>query len=47
MFSRISNGWALSKQSFRVLMLDKELLLFPIMSGFALPDGPWPALHSR
>ncbi|QDT41786.1 hypothetical protein Pan241w_18500 [Gimesia alba] len=35
MFSRISNGWALSKQSFRVLMLDKELLLFPIMSGFA------------
>lgn len=35
MFSRITNGWALSKQSFRVLMLDKELLLFPIMSGFS------------
>ncbi|MCH9656908.1 MAG: hypothetical protein K0U86_01345 [Planctomycetes bacterium] len=35
MFSRISNGWALTKQSFRVLMLDKELLLFPIMSGIS------------
>lgn len=35
MFTRISNGWALSKQSFRILMLDKELLLFPIMSGIA------------
>jgi len=35
MFTRISNGWALTKQSFRVLMLDKELLLFPIMSGFS------------
>lgn len=35
MFSRISNGWALAKQSFRVLMLDKELLLFPIMSGIS------------
>ncbi|QDU49335.1 DUF6159 family protein [Gimesia panareensis] len=35
MFSRISNGWALSRQSFHVLMLDKELLLFPIMSGIS------------
>jgi len=35
MFTRISNGWALSKQSFHVLMLDKELLLFPIMSGIS------------
>jgi len=35
MFTRISNGWALTKQSFHVLMLDKELLLFPIMSGFS------------
>lgn len=35
MFSRITNGWALSRQSFQVLMLDKELLLFPIMSGFS------------
>ena len=35
MFRRISNGWALSKQSFHVLMMDKELLLFPIMSGIS------------
>jgi len=35
MFTRISNGWALAKQSFHVLMLDKELLLFPIMSGIS------------
>lgn len=35
MFSRIANGWELTKQSYRVLMLDKELLLFPLMSGFS------------
>ncbi len=34
-FARISNGWALAKQSFRVLMLDKELLLFPLLSVIA------------
>ena len=33
MFERISNGISLAKQSFHVLMLDKELLLFPILSG--------------
>lgn len=33
MFERISNGISLAKQSFRVLMLDKELLLLPLMSG--------------
>lgn len=32
---RIRNGWALAKQSWRVLMLDKELLVFPLLSGFA------------
>ncbi len=46
MFERISNGWALAKQSYRVLLLDKELLVFPLLSGvccllvlgsFALP----------
>lgn len=46
MFERIANGWALAKQSYRVLLLDKELLLFPLLSGicclvvlasFALP----------
>lgn len=35
MFERISNGIALAKQSFKVLMLDKELLLFPILSGLS------------
>jgi hypothetical protein len=35
MFRRLSNGWRLAQQSFRVLMLDKELLLFPAMSGLA------------
>jgi len=32
---RIRNGWALAKQSFRVLMLDKSLLIFPLLSGIA------------
>src|SRR5690606_28247582 len=35
MFDRISNGWALAKQSWEVLKLDKELLLFPLISGIA------------
>jgi hypothetical protein len=35
MFARLSNGWQLAKQSFQVLRMDKELLLFPIMSGIA------------
>jgi len=32
---RIRNGWALARQSLRVLMLDKELLVFPLLSGIA------------
>ena len=35
MFARISNGWSLAKQSWEVLKLDKELLLFPLISGIA------------
>lgn len=35
MFQKLSNGWALAQQSFQVLKLDKELLLFPAMSGIA------------
>lgn len=35
MFDRISNGWELAKQSWRVLKLDKELLLFPLLSGIS------------
>jgi len=35
MFERIANGWELTKQSFNVLRMDKELLLFPLVSGLA------------
>ncbi len=35
MFDRIERGWALTKQSFKVLKADKELLLFPLVSGIA------------
>jgi hypothetical protein len=35
MFERISNGWELTKQSFHVLRLDKELIIFPLLSGIA------------
>lgn len=35
MFQRISNGWELAQQSWRVLKLDKELLVFPLISGIA------------
>jgi hypothetical protein len=35
MFERIGNGWQLSKGSFQVLRMDKELLLFPLISGLA------------
>ena len=35
MFERISTGWELAKQSVRILRLDKELILLPIMSGIA------------
>lgn len=35
MFTRMANGWELMKESFRVLRMDKELLLFPLISGIA------------
>ena len=35
MFERLANGWELAKNSWQVLRLDKELLLFPLMSGIA------------
>ena len=35
MFGKIGRGWELVGQSFRVLQLDKELLLFPLISGVA------------
>jgi Family of unknown function (DUF6159) len=35
MFARIATGWELMKQSFSVLKEDKELVIFPILSGLA------------
>ncbi|MBX3440386.1 MAG: hypothetical protein KF861_23050, partial [Planctomycetaceae bacterium] len=35
MFERIANGWELAKSSWHVLRLDKELLVFPLLSGIA------------
>ena len=35
MFQKLSIGWQLARQSFHVLRLDKELLLFPLLSGIA------------
>ena len=49
---RISRGWALAKQSFRVLRDDRSLLLFPIISvpaaiaATAIVMGPGIALYS-
>ena len=33
---KISRGWALTKLSFNVIGKDKEILLFPVISGIAL-----------
>jgi len=52
MFARIATGWELVKQSFGVLRQDKELVVFPLLSGaaclavlasFGLPlwSAPW------
>lgn len=35
MFSKLSNSWELVKASWGVLLADKELLLFPVVSFFA------------
>lgn len=35
MFRKIENGWRLAKECWHVLQLDKELLLFPVMSMIA------------
>lgn len=35
MFDKLANGWELMKASGRVLRLDKELLVFPLLSGLA------------
>ncbi len=33
---RIARSWMLTRQSYRVLMMDKELLLLPVLSGLAM-----------
>jgi hypothetical protein len=35
MFDRLARGWELAKESWQVLKLDKELLIFPLVSGLA------------
>lgn len=35
MFDKLANGWELMKASGRVLRLDKELLVFPFLSGLS------------
>jgi hypothetical protein len=32
---RVANGWALARECFRVLRQDKQLILFPLVSGIA------------
>lgn len=36
MFESLSRGWAMTKASFKVLSLDKEILVLPLMSGAIL-----------
>lgn len=36
MFASMSRGWALTKTSFRVLKLDKEILLLPVLSALTM-----------
>ena len=33
---RLGRGWQLTKLSFRVIKKDKEILLFPVISGLVL-----------
>lgn len=35
MFEKIANSWNLAKECWRVLMLDKEMLMFPVLSTLA------------
>ena len=36
LFHRLSNGWTLAMNSFKVLKENKQLLIFPILSGISL-----------
>jgi hypothetical protein len=35
-FDRLSNGWTLAKSSFKILKANKQLIVFPILSGISL-----------
>src|SRR4051794_10765030 len=35
-FTKISNGWTIAMNSFKVLKANKQLIVFPILSGFSL-----------
>jgi len=35
-FDRLSNGWTLAMNSFKVLKENKELIIFPVLSGISL-----------
>ena len=35
-FDRLSNGWKIAMNSFKVLKENKQLIIFPILSGFSL-----------
>ena len=35
-FERLSNGWTISMNSFKVLKANKQLIIFPILSGIAM-----------
>ena len=35
-FTKISNGWSIAMNSFKVLKENKQLIVFPILSGFSL-----------
>lgn len=36
LFSRLSNGWKISMDSFKVLKANKQLIIFPILSGASM-----------
>src|SRR5512132_2231430 len=35
-FTRLSNGWQISMNSFKVLKENKQLIIFPILSGISM-----------
>src|SRR5688500_4331069 len=35
-FDRLSNGWKIARNSFKVLQANKQLIIFPFLSGISL-----------